>query len=381
MKVYAAPELWDLAITYGRDEALMIEYLRRWIGFNQSCGKNLHDQRTWTYDSLEKIAERTKIWSVKQVRRILGSLRQQKVIQVGHFAKYWSDRTNWYAFCDEVAFLGTQAVEKVKERVSGPKEKSFVSDRFAEQVAEVYNRLLSSKVPKADPKNPRFQAMCRGLRKKRPGTTLAEIEAGILRLAGQVSQDRAKASLLRWKSLLHPNVLGRILEQLKTGPPEPPSAVKKQASMEYKRKIAEACTKALPDFVAPDLEDQVFCALCDDLYNLWGADSLRLKMAVFAIEEASNWVWNSATFTWKELLKLERLQRLFDARMKREGQAAESSEGTAELEEGDIIEVRPQSEEAEQDRGLPFQQRFEEKLTQLANQLDMNHMLQPGERP
>jgi hypothetical protein len=107
-----APAQWihyfdeQIAVEYGLPQAVMIAHLRQWIRHNQANGTNLHDGRTWTYNSLEAWAELLPFWSADQVKRILNNLQERGVILKGNYNAAGYDRTCWYAFREEARWLG-----------------------------------------------------------------------------------------------------------------------------------------------------------------------------------------------------------------------------------------------------------------------------------
>jgi len=351
----------ELAVEYGTDEALMIEYLRTWICFNRRLGKNLIDKRTWTYDTLQKISERTRIWTVKQVRRIIASLRKQGVLIVDHHSKWWVDRTNWYAFADELRFLGKDLAQSVTRKMPKP---DSIFDQFVEQVAQAYNQVLAHRKLEVDPNNRRFKSYCEKLRNARPQTTAEEVKVGIEQILKDVDGKPEKDGLLRWKSLLHPNVLGKTMDRLANAPHKVPSTgpVKQEeeipviVSESYIKKLAELCTKLFPEIPTLSPNGLEFRQVCLKARQFGAGDAgFQLSMIEYALEEAQNWTWNAQTFNWAELLDPERLERLFDSRMDREERedAAKRSDlppsGQGVVIEGIAEEVK-ENNQAGQDR-------------------------------
>jgi hypothetical protein len=91
----------DHAKRYGLDEAVMLHNFIFWIRHNRANRKNQYDGRTWTYNTLEAFRELFPFWTVKQIRRILDSLLDQRVlVKANHNARAY-DRTSWYALGDE----------------------------------------------------------------------------------------------------------------------------------------------------------------------------------------------------------------------------------------------------------------------------------------
>jgi hypothetical protein len=103
---------------YGLTEAVLIYNFRFWIERNRANGENLREGRTWTYNSVRAFGDLFVYLSVKQIRRALDSLVAQGVLVTGNHNDTGRDRTLWYAFTDEAAFLDTQ--HHLPESANGP---------------------------------------------------------------------------------------------------------------------------------------------------------------------------------------------------------------------------------------------------------------------
>lgn len=86
------------AIRYGLEEAVFIHHFLFWITKNDANRKHLHKGRVWTYNSVNAFQEIFPYLTIKQIRRVLDSLEDQKVIISGNYNKSACDRTKWYAF-------------------------------------------------------------------------------------------------------------------------------------------------------------------------------------------------------------------------------------------------------------------------------------------
>ena len=94
-----------LAKKYGVNAAIFIRHLMFWIIKNKATGKNFHDDRTWTYMTIEGFQKIFSYWSVRQIRVIRDKLIARKVIIKGEYNQQGYDRTSWYAFYNEKAFV------------------------------------------------------------------------------------------------------------------------------------------------------------------------------------------------------------------------------------------------------------------------------------
>lgn len=95
----------DHASKYGVKEAILIKLLQYWIQKNKANKKHYHDGKTWTYNTCSALTELLPYWTEKQVRTVIQSLKDQKVIVTGNYNNSPYDRTMWYAFQDESKFL------------------------------------------------------------------------------------------------------------------------------------------------------------------------------------------------------------------------------------------------------------------------------------
>lgn len=93
----------ELAKKYGDREAILLQNFIYWIAKNAANGKNYHDGRYWTYNSVAALVALFPFWTYKQVRNILASLVSQGCLIEGNYNEMKYDRTKWYALGDEVA--------------------------------------------------------------------------------------------------------------------------------------------------------------------------------------------------------------------------------------------------------------------------------------
>jgi hypothetical protein len=94
-----------MAVEYGVPAAIVIYHLRWWITQNKANGRHQHDDRTWTYNSINALTKIWPYWTIKQIRKIFDDLTAKGVIVKGNYSAKKNDRTMWYAFADESAFL------------------------------------------------------------------------------------------------------------------------------------------------------------------------------------------------------------------------------------------------------------------------------------
>lgn len=92
----------DLATKYGDREAILLQNFFYWIAKNAANGKNYHDGRYWTYNSVAALGLLFPFWTTSQIRTILASLIKQGCLIEGNYNEQKYDRTKWYALGDEI---------------------------------------------------------------------------------------------------------------------------------------------------------------------------------------------------------------------------------------------------------------------------------------
>lgn len=92
----------ELATKYGDREAILLQNFIYWIAKNAANGKNYHDGRYWTYNSVAALVALFPFWTYKQIRTILASLIKQGCLIEGNYNEVKYDRTKWYALGDEI---------------------------------------------------------------------------------------------------------------------------------------------------------------------------------------------------------------------------------------------------------------------------------------
>lgn len=95
------------AMKYGLDTAIVLNKLASWIRYNKAHGQNLHEGRTWMYDDRRALGTMFPFIKARRLGRIIRKQVEDGVLMTGCFNKNSHDRTMWYAFTDEVQWLGT----------------------------------------------------------------------------------------------------------------------------------------------------------------------------------------------------------------------------------------------------------------------------------
>lgn len=91
----------ELAVKYGFEAAVIINYLHFWICKNEANGKHFHDGRYWTYNSLAAFAKLFPYITKRKIEIALTALKKDGLIMTGNFNEEPFDKTMWYTFTDE----------------------------------------------------------------------------------------------------------------------------------------------------------------------------------------------------------------------------------------------------------------------------------------
>lgn len=95
----------DLAEKYGIEKALIIDYFAYWVVENMRNEKNFHEGRYWVFNSASALSEKFHYISRRTMNQKLQELETDGILISGNFNKNKFDRTKWYSFKDEYAWL------------------------------------------------------------------------------------------------------------------------------------------------------------------------------------------------------------------------------------------------------------------------------------
>jgi hypothetical protein len=91
----------DRAVKYGVPQAILLENMLFWLAHNKAFGKNIHEGKVWTFNSVAAYAELFPYWTVDQIRRYFESLEKDGVLIAGNFNKKRYDKTKWHTVADQ----------------------------------------------------------------------------------------------------------------------------------------------------------------------------------------------------------------------------------------------------------------------------------------
>ncbi len=113
----------ELAIQHGVNAAIVIQYFAFWIQknkANENKKRHFYQGRWWTFNSREAFSQIFPYWTPKQIRRILDNLVRDKII-LKRQQPDGGDRSNWYAFCDDIPLDQTGQCHRPKRANGLPK--------------------------------------------------------------------------------------------------------------------------------------------------------------------------------------------------------------------------------------------------------------------
>ncbi|MCI9468864.1 MAG: hypothetical protein HFG45_06135 [Oscillospiraceae bacterium] len=99
-----------VAARYGLEEAIFLDSIMFWYRANRADGRNYHDGRWWTYNSVAAYEAVFPWWSAKQIRRIIDRCRDKGALLDGDYNEDRRDRTAWYTPSDELLALYGEAI-------------------------------------------------------------------------------------------------------------------------------------------------------------------------------------------------------------------------------------------------------------------------------
>lgn len=86
-----------LARELGLNEALVLQQINYWIEINKKSGKNYHDGKYWTYNSIRAWQENDfDYMSFDTVKRTFSKLEKAGHLLVGNYNKDPRYKTKWY---------------------------------------------------------------------------------------------------------------------------------------------------------------------------------------------------------------------------------------------------------------------------------------------
>lgn len=146
-----------LARELGLNEALVMQQINYWIEINKRSGKNYHDGKYWTYNSIRAWQENDfDYMSVDTVKRTFTKLAKAGYLLVGNYNKDPRDKTKWYTInndkLEELFFEMNQRKMDEEKRVREQKLEESMPNALGQNAPMDDGRILQP-LPEITTKN------------------------------------------------------------------------------------------------------------------------------------------------------------------------------------------------------------------------------------
>lgn len=128
-----------LAKAIGLNQAMILQQVHYWLEKNKKDGRNLHEGRYWTYNTIDEWQEEFPFWSRETVKRTFSKLREMGFLLVGNFNVYKMDRTLWYTI-DYDKLNECIGLDKINEGIENDPKEDI-------QTETMEDRVLTSPIP------------------------------------------------------------------------------------------------------------------------------------------------------------------------------------------------------------------------------------------
>lgn len=91
----------DLAKEIGIVPTILLKHIYFWVEKNRANGKNIHDGKAWTYNSIKAFEIIFSYLTVKQIRYALEKLKDCDLIETATLSEDTRDRTLWYTVTEK----------------------------------------------------------------------------------------------------------------------------------------------------------------------------------------------------------------------------------------------------------------------------------------
>ena len=95
----------NIAKEYGIEEAIFLKHFYFWVKKNACNGSNCFDGKYWTFNKMDTFVKLFPYLTLKQVRRVIDSLKEKGLLETGVFNKTKFDRTLWYTLTEKAFAL------------------------------------------------------------------------------------------------------------------------------------------------------------------------------------------------------------------------------------------------------------------------------------
>lgn len=118
----------------GVNAAVIFENLSFWIHQNAKNGRNLKDNKYWTYTTQADLAKQLDYLTVKQVRTAIDKLTQHGYIEIGNYNKMKIDKTHWYSLTEKGVAFSQNGISERPKGQKGSSKKAKGSSQIGEAI-------------------------------------------------------------------------------------------------------------------------------------------------------------------------------------------------------------------------------------------------------
>ena len=136
----------DLAEKYGVEEAILIHHFQYWIKFNREAGKNLHDGKTWMFQTRKEMAAHLTYWNFDKVKYLCEKLVSLGVLETNNFNKKGFDKTLWYAFVNEEDMIGIKKIVTKGKSAHGEGKSAHGEGKSAQPIPHTKQDTIQDKL-------------------------------------------------------------------------------------------------------------------------------------------------------------------------------------------------------------------------------------------
>lgn len=131
----------ELLFLFGWEKAVLFQHIYYWMGKNAANGRNFHDGKYWTYDTIPALQNRFPYMNERQVRYHLEKLEEMGVIIKGDYNINRTKRPNWY----------TVDLEKYNELIDSNKDAItlFIRNCLTDETCENTDAAREDKIVKS----------------------------------------------------------------------------------------------------------------------------------------------------------------------------------------------------------------------------------------
>lgn len=132
----------DVATKYGTNVSILLGNIDYWIQKNKENGKNFHDGRYWTYNTVAAFHSLMPFMSENVINTALSKAEAEGLLVTGNYNKLPFDRTKWYALTEkgERLFHATQ-----NDAADSPSVSESISQKSEMEIAKIQNDISENR--------------------------------------------------------------------------------------------------------------------------------------------------------------------------------------------------------------------------------------------